>query len=48
MFEIKITNKYRERIHTVNLGTEIEEELYFKIGKFINEYIDGSNVPKLE
>lgn len=48
MFEIKITNKDRERIHTMNLGTEIEEKLYLKINGFINEYIRGSNVSNLK
>ena len=43
MFEIKITNKYRERVHTITLGTEIEEELYLKISEFINGYMNGDN-----
>ena len=43
MFEIKITNKDRERIHTMNFGTEIEEKLYFRVNELINGYMNGDN-----
>lgn len=44
MFEIKISNKDRERSHTVNLGTEVENRLYMKLENIVNEFVDGSTV----
>ena len=48
MFEIKISNKERERSHTMNLGTELEEKLYIKLEDIITEFINGSNIPNLK
>ena len=48
MFEIKISNSERERSHTMNLGTELEDKMYIKLESIITEFIDGSNIPNLK
>jgi len=48
MFEIKISNSERERSHIMNLGVEVEENLYAKLESIITEFIDGSNVTNLK
>ena len=48
MFEIKISNSERERSHTMNLGTELEDKLYIELEGIITKFIDCSNVPNLK
>ena len=48
MFEIKISNPERERSHTMNLGTDIEENLYNRLEGIIAEFIYDSNIPNLK
>ena len=38
MFEIKISNSERERSHTMNLGTELEDKLYIELEGIITKF----------